>query len=44
LLHSQPYPLPICAALLGGSKTTVQPTGPIWQLIGSKEQDAQRAI
>jgi hypothetical protein len=28
----------------GASKTTVQPTGPIWQLIGSKEQDVQRAI
>jgi hypothetical protein len=35
------YPLLTCA-LLGGSKTTVQLTGPIWQLIGSKEQDAHR--
>ena len=38
------HPRPTRAALLGGLKTTVQPTGPIWQLIGSKEQDAQRAI
>jgi hypothetical protein len=30
--------------LLGGSKTSVQFIGAIWQLIGSKEQDDQRTI